>query len=119
MTIDRTDLLLDLINDAAPVAVFYVRGLSLEAFVADAKTRHAVSMCLVVIGENVSRLAKRQPEFIAAHPETPWGDAIGLRNRIAHGYEDLDFGVIWRTATVFLPRLLASLPASKPFDPDA
>jgi uncharacterized protein with HEPN domain len=73
-------------------------------------------MCLVIVGENVARLSKHHPEFIAAHPETPWRQAIGLRNRIAHGYEDVDFEIVWRTATEYLPNLLRELPESKPFE---
>lgn len=114
MKIDRIDVLLDLIRDAATNALSYVDGVTIEEFQSDSKTRHAVAMCLLIIGENVARLAKYHPEFVAAHPETPWKGSIGMRNRIAHGYDDLDFGVVWRTATLDIPQLLRELPASKP-----
>ena len=58
MTIDRTDVLLDLIRDAATDAVTFIEGLELKDFLNDPRTRYAVSMCLVVIGENVARIAK-------------------------------------------------------------
>ncbi len=115
MKVDRTDVFLDLIRDAAKDAVTFSEGLELEDFVNDSKTRHAVAMCLIIIGENVARLAKYHPEFLSAHPETPWTQAIGMRNRIAHGYEDLDFAIVWRTAKLYLPDLLRTLPASRPF----
>jgi uncharacterized protein with HEPN domain len=34
----------------------------------------------------------------------------GMRNRLAHGYFDLNLDVVWDTVTTELPRLLASLP---------
>ena len=80
------------------------------------KTRYAVAVCLVIVGENLARLAKYHPEFLAANPETPWREAIGLRNRIAHGYEDVDFEIVWRTATEYLPNLLRELPEPKPLE---
>jgi uncharacterized protein with HEPN domain len=43
--------------------------------------------------------------------------AIGMRNRIAHGYEDVDFAIVWRTAKQYLPDLLRTLPASNPIEP--
>jgi len=116
LKLDRTDLLLDLIREAANNARAFLGDLDLDSFLADMKTRHAVAMCLVIVGENVSRLAKHHPEFLAAHPETPWREAIALRNRIAHGYEDVDFEIVWRTAAEYLPNLLRDLPESKPFE---
>ena len=73
-------------------------------------------MCLIVIGENAARLSRYHPEFIASHPETPWPQAIGMRNRIAHGYDDLDFAIVWRTVRDYLPELLRTLPASRPLE---
>ena len=111
---DRVDVLLDLIREASTNAVAYVDGMTLETFRSDGKTRHAVAMCLLIIGENVARLARYHPEFVAAHPEAPWKGSIGMRNRIAHGYDDLDFDIVWRTATIDVPYLLRNLPPSSP-----
>jgi len=35
----------------------------------------------------------------------------GMRNRIAHGYFDIDLDVVWETAQTALPQLLRRLPA--------
>ena len=116
MSFDRTDLHLDLIREAAENAATFIRGMDKANFLTDARTRHAVAMCLMIIGENAAKLARDHPDFIAAHSKTPWREAIGLRNRIAHGYEDLDFEMMWSTATEYLPAFLRSLPEPKPFD---
>jgi uncharacterized protein with HEPN domain len=36
----------------------------------------------------------------------------GMRNRIAHGYFDVDLDVVWETVAVSLPDLLNKLPAA-------
>jgi uncharacterized protein with HEPN domain len=34
----------------------------------------------------------------------------GMRNRIAHGYFDIDLNIVWETVRTALPDLLAQLP---------
>jgi len=43
--------------------------------------------------------------------KTPWRNMKGMRNRIAHGYFDIDIDVVWETVQTALPQLLAQLPA--------
>jgi uncharacterized protein with HEPN domain len=33
----------------------------------------------------------------------------GMRNRVAHGYEDINFEVVWDTLTGELPKLIAQI----------
>jgi uncharacterized protein with HEPN domain len=58
------------------------------------------------LGEAASRLAA---DFRAAHPEFPWGEMIGMRNRIVHGYEDLDPDIVWHVATEDIEAVIAAL----------
>jgi uncharacterized protein with HEPN domain len=45
-----------------------------------------------VMGEAVKRL----PEGLRArHPGTPWRKIAGTRDYIAHGYDSVDYAVIW------------------------
>ena len=108
---ERIELWLELIREAAGNATGYIEGLQLEDFLKDRRTRDAVAMNLLVVGENVARLARRYPEFLEEHSETPWRSAIGMRNRIAHGYEGIDFTIVWQTTIEYLPELLGTLPA--------
>lgn len=58
----------------------------------DSKTRDAVIMHFIVIGETSSRL----PEFFKQeHTDIPWSEIKGLRNRIAHDYFGIDFNIVW------------------------
>lgn len=104
-------VLLDQILEAARLAAVYVEGMSEDEFLADKRTQQAVAMNLIIIGEAATRLARSYPSFAAAHGDLPWRDMIDMRNRIAHGYVELDFRVVWRTAQIDLPELLNPLEA--------
>lgn len=68
-------------------------------------------MCLVVIGEAVSKVMIEYADFAQAHPQVPWRSMRGMRNRIAHGYFDINLEVVWDTVQTALPDLLQQLPA--------
>ena len=57
------------------------------------------------LGEAASRLTA---DFRAAHPEFPWHEMIGMRNRIVHAYADLDPDVVWRIATEDIEPVIAA-----------
>ncbi len=50
-------------------------------------------------------------EFAQAHADVPWRFMRGMRNRMAHGYFDIDLDVVWETAQKWLPQLLKQLSA--------
>lgn len=53
------------------------------------------------------------PWHTLAHPEVPWRAMRGMRNRIAHGYFDINLEVVWETVQTALPELLRKLPGTK------
>jgi uncharacterized protein with HEPN domain len=50
-------------------------------------------------------------EFASQHAEITWRNMRGMRNRIAHGYFDIDLDVVWDTLHSALPALQAQLDA--------
>ncbi|MCC7573067.1 MAG: DUF86 domain-containing protein [Candidatus Methanofastidiosum sp.] len=42
-------------------------------------------------------------EFQSSYPNIPWKFIIGMRNRLIHGYYDIDLDVIWSTVTEDIP----------------
>jgi uncharacterized protein with HEPN domain len=42
---------------------------------------------------------------VATNPEIPWREMRGIRNRMAHGYYELDLDIIWDTVTGYLDKL--------------
>ncbi len=95
--------------DCAKPAISYVEGLEKGDFIRDTRTQQAVVMNLLVIGEMASRLAQEHPDFTKNHPETPWRSMAAMRNRIAHGYFELDLDIVWDTVLTALPELVYRL----------
>ena len=67
------------------------------------EARYALIRCVEIIGEAATRLG---PPFHAEHAEVPWRLVVGMRNRLVHGYEEVNATTLWRTATQNLPELL-------------
>ncbi len=97
--------------DAARQACTYVQSLSKADFLQDRRTQQAVILNLIIVGEAATKLLALHEPFLMQHPEVPWRSMKGMRNRIAHGYFDIDLEVVWDTVQTALPRLLAQLPA--------
>ena len=61
---------------------------------------------LEVIGEAANLVSS---EFKKKHPSVPWKKMIGLRNRLIHGYFDINLTIVWDTVDRDLPSLLEAL----------
>jgi uncharacterized protein with HEPN domain len=72
----------------------------------DLTLRLAVVRAIEVLGEAASRVST---EVRTTVPEIPWAAIIGMRNRLSHAYFDIDYEIVWRTATVEIPGLLPAL----------
>jgi len=47
--------------------------------------------------------------FRERHPEIPWAEIAGTRDRLIHGYFDVDLDIVWGIVTRDLPPLIAQL----------
>ncbi|MGA8170328.1 MAG: DUF86 domain-containing protein [Methylocystis sp.] len=95
--------------DSAELAVSFLEGMEKEDFLDDIRTQQAVILNLLVIGEMAARLAREHPDFWKRHPEAPWRKMTAMRNRIAHGYFELNLDTVWETARMALPELIRGL----------
>lgn len=68
--------------------------------------RYAILHLVSVLGEAAGRLS---PDFRTSHPAIPWGDIIGTRNRLIHGYDQVNLNILWDTISTDFPELLAQL----------
>jgi uncharacterized protein with HEPN domain len=91
--------------EASRLAREYVLGLKKDDFLHDRRTQQAVVLNLITIGEAAGRIVSEFKEFAASHPEIPWGQMRGMRNRMAHGYFDIDLNIVWETVQSSLPDL--------------
>lgn len=101
----RTRDYLEHILEAIHLALSYVDGLQKQDFLQDSKTQQAVILNILVIGEAATKLANEHPGFVAQHPQIPWKQMRGMRNRMAHGYFEIDLDIVWETVQVSLPQL--------------
>lgn len=83
----------------------YVEGMDEPAFLSDRKTQDAVIRTLEVIGEASNNIRKSFPEFLANHPEIPFGKAVGMRNVLSHGYFLVELEAVWAVIHADLPPL--------------
>lgn len=102
---------LDHMIEAAQQVCAYLEGMGKEDFLDDKRTQQAVILNIVIIGEAATKLLKDYEPFLDRHPAVPWRSMKGMRNRIAHGYFDINLDVVWETAQTALPQLLLRLPA--------
>ena len=88
---------LEHIQQAATDARSFVEGLAKDDFLADKRTQRAVIMNLIIIGEAATKVMDGYAEFAQAHTDVPWRFMRGMRNRMAHGYFDINLDVVWET----------------------
>jgi uncharacterized protein with HEPN domain len=84
-----------------------------DEFFHDEKTQDAVIRNIEIIGEAAKNVERADPVFVADHPEIPWLVIYAMRNRLSHGYFEVDLDVIWQTIQTDLPRLEAQIRALK------
>ena len=80
------------------------------------KTRHdldqdrLLNLALARLLELLGEAATRVPENIQAHYQgLPWQQMIATRNRLIHGYDSVDFDILWAIITNDLPDLIIHL----------
>lgn len=88
----------------------FVEDMIEAEFMEDRRTQRAVSANLMALGETVSKIVRDYPAFAAENPQIAWHQMRGMRNRIAHGYFELDMKAVWVTVSESLPLLLCELP---------
>jgi uncharacterized protein with HEPN domain len=91
----------DILMAADSISSYLENIPDLDAYRSNKITRRAVEREFEIIGEATKQL---QDEF----PGTDFPEAahiVGLRNRIIHGYADVDDGRIWSIAKTKLPEL--------------
>ncbi|BEQ14453.1 HepT-like ribonuclease domain-containing protein [Desulfoferula mesophila] len=84
----------------------YIATSSEKAFLDDPQLQDAVIRRLLVIGEASARMPEA---YKLAHPDIPWHKMSGMRNRLVHGYAEVDMSLVWDTVQNDLPPLETSL----------
>jgi uncharacterized protein with HEPN domain len=93
--------------DAAQAIHDFSDGLEMHSFGASDLFRSAVERKFEVIGEALRQASQFFPGSVDSVPDLK--DAVNQRNRIAHGYFDIDPGVLWTTKENDLAPLVAEV----------
>ena len=85
---------LEQMRNAAFDACIFAEGMEKADFLADKRTQQAVVMSLVIIGEAATKIMDRYIDVSAAYQNIGWRNMRGMRNRIAHGYSDINLDLV-------------------------
>ena len=94
------------ILDAARKALHFAKNRNREDLNEDEMLALALVHLLEIIGEAANGVSDG---FRKRYPNTPWKKMVGLRNRLIHGYFDINLDIVWDTVMKDLSPLIADL----------
>jgi len=59
-----------------------------------------------IVGEGVKRLPM---DLRTCYPSVPWKEIAGTRDHLSHGYDDVDYQVLWDAVQKDVPELLLTV----------
>ncbi|HEX3869349.1 MAG TPA: HepT-like ribonuclease domain-containing protein [Pirellulales bacterium] len=68
----------------------------------------AITRLLEIVGEAAGRVTEATQ---LQYSDIPWPQIIAMRNRLIHGYDNVDFDILWDIVQLDLPPLIAKLHA--------
>ena len=92
--------------EAAREVVEMTRTVSTEAFTDNRMLVRATERTLEILGETAKGVSA---EVAGEHPEIHWREIVGQRNILAHEYGQIDYNLLYQTATVDVPPLVKLL----------
>jgi uncharacterized protein with HEPN domain len=78
--------------DHAREAMILSKGKSAQELVDDRVLSLAIVRLMEIVGEAANRIPQEQR---SKYPEIPWTQIISLRNRLIHGYDAIDYEILW------------------------
>jgi len=91
------------ILESARKAIRLTAGRNREELINDEVIMLAIIRLLEIIGEAALSISD---EFKSRHPEMPWRRMSDMRNRLIHGYFDVEPRLVWQTLVTDLPALI-------------
>lgn len=92
--------------EAASKAIEFSKGRKRSDLEEDEKLTLSLVHLMEILGEAAAKVSS---DFRQHHPEIPWNQVTGIRNRLIHGYFDIDLDIVWQIVTNRLPELIAQL----------
>jgi len=108
MTLHDPQLYLLHMRDHAQEAIDMLGEKTLD----EVKHSRMLQLALIQLIEIVGEAASRVPNAIRVkHPTMPWQSAAGMRNKLIHGYDVVEFEIVYDTVRDDLPLLIEQLDA--------
>jgi uncharacterized protein with HEPN domain len=85
------------IDDAAEKIEMLCQGKTYEVFASDWIEVMALERLFLILGEAVKRLPE---DLISDYPEVPWRKIASTRDRLAHGYDEVEGVILWNAASL-------------------
>ncbi len=92
--------------DSTQAILSFTKGKRRTSLDANRLLLSAILRELEIIGEAASRISEATKK---KHPNLPWKELVGMRNRLIHAYFDVDHDIIWKTIREYLPSFLQEL----------
>jgi uncharacterized protein with HEPN domain len=93
-------------RDAAREALLFAKGKQRNDLDKDRQLALALLKCIEIVGEASAAVSVKTTQ---RYPEIPWRQIRGMRNRLVHGYYEIDLDVVWNTVSCNLEPLAAAL----------
>ena len=81
-------------------------------FSASEMIQDAVIRNFEVIGEAANKIQRADAPFTKTHGEIPWQVMYTMRNRLTHGYDQIDLAIVWQSIRNDLPALKVLIKAA-------
>lgn len=93
----------------------FTAGKSVEEFKIDEVVQAALERKLAIIGEAFVRVREADAALAESFRGLP--QIVGMRNRLIHGYDQLDLDIVWDASVTHVPKLLEQVLAALDRDP--
>ena len=102
----RNEIILQKLLGHAEKIIVYCKGYSYDSFIKDTKL---VEACVFNLSQMGELCKSADDDFVNVHPQIPWNEMYGLRNRIVHDYEGVNMTLVWEIITDDLPGLCSTI----------
>jgi uncharacterized protein with HEPN domain len=98
---DKTRL--EHILESANEAISFLGTMTEDQLANNRMVLNAIVRSVEIIGEAASQLSE---QYRTNHTNVPWAKIIGMRNRLIHGYFDIDYELVFSTVQIDIPILI-------------
>jgi uncharacterized protein with HEPN domain len=94
------------LKEFAKEASELAKGHTRADLAADLNLRRHAERVVELRGEACNRVPE---DVVEGHPEIPWREIVGMRNWLAHGYDSIDFDILWNAISLNALDLLSKV----------